>query len=91
MGREALFEVCNSGGRSIQTFAIGIKMRGMNCEPDCMHITKNVNQGAAGLNHSLLRSVKICDKATEDYGLFLFPSFSFPFNTENEHAVHWAV
>lgn len=55
------------------------------------HIKKNVNQGAAGLNHSLLRSVMLCDKATKDYGLFLLSSFSFPFNTEKEHAVHWAV
>lgn len=76
---------------TIQIFAIGIKIWGMSCKPDCVHIKKNVNQRAAGLNHSLLRSVKICDKATKDYGLFLFPSFSFPFNTEKEHAAHWAV
>lgn len=76
---------------TIRILATGIKTWGMNCEPDCVHIKRNVNQGAAGLNHSLLRSVNICDKATKDYGLFLFPSFSLPFNTENEHAVDWAV
>lgn len=61
---------------TIQIFAIGIKICGMSCKPDCLHIKKNVNQGAAELNHSLLRSVKICDKNHKGLWVIFVPFIS---------------
>lgn len=34
---------------TIQIFAIGIKIWGLNCEPQCVHMREYVNQGAAEL------------------------------------------
>lgn len=56
-----------------------------------MHIREYVNQDGPNGNLSLLRSVKIRDKATKDCGLALFLSSSLPFSTGKEHAVQWAV